>query len=266
MPLIKCPSCGKDTSDQAGKCPNCGCDINEFVSKKKLEEIRIQREEEKKRYEEQKREEEKKRELLKKIKCPECENLVDKTNVTCPYCGYPIQQDRINKQNEAVQSICKRIENEKKEVHKNILYTIAFGVMSFIFTVLVAMGDVDGIIWLFLIGCIFMTVVCVIGGLMPSMDSLSSMNTQLREIQNNFDAYQKRQDENVKWLENQRKQMAIRNSQTRQQQKPNVPHCPKCGSTAITAGQKGYSLLTGFLGSNKTVNRCANCGHTWQPK
>lgn len=46
----------------------------------------------------------------------------------------------------------------------------------------------------------------------------------------------------------------------------NHPKCPKCGSTAITAGQREYSLLTGFLGSNKTVNRCANCGHTWKPK
>lgn len=45
----------------------------------------------------------------------------------------------------------------------------------------------------------------------------------------------------------------------------NQVHCPKCGSTSITTGQKGYSLLTGFLGSNKTVNRCANCGHTWKP-
>lgn len=43
------------------------------------------------------------------------------------------------------------------------------------------------------------------------------------------------------------------------------PKCPKCGSTSITTGQRGYSLLTGFLGSNKTVNRCANCGHTWKP-
>nr|DAR83428.1 MAG TPA: Transcription factor S-II (TFIIS) [Caudoviricetes sp.]DAZ42622.1 MAG TPA: Transcription factor S-II (TFIIS) [Caudoviricetes sp.] len=28
---------------------------------------------------------------------------------------------------------------------------------------------------------------------------------------------------------------------------------------------KGYSFWTGFLGSNKTVNRCSNCGHTWKP-
>lgn len=42
--------------------------------------------------------------------------------------------------------------------------------------------------------------------------------------------------------------------------------CPHCGSTAVTTGQKGFSLLTGFLGSNKTVNRCGKCGWTWQPR
>lgn len=46
---------------------------------------------------------------------------------------------------------------------------------------------------------------------------------------------------------------------------PPKPRCPKCGSTSIAAGQKGYSFWTGFLGSNKTVNRCSNCGHTWKP-
>ena len=43
------------------------------------------------------------------------------------------------------------------------------------------------------------------------------------------------------------------------------PRCPKCGSTSITAGQRGYSLLTGFFGSGKTVNRCAKCGYKWKP-
>ncbi len=41
--------------------------------------------------------------------------------------------------------------------------------------------------------------------------------------------------------------------------------CPRCGSTQITTGQRGFSILTGFLGSNKTVNRCAKCGHSWTP-
>lgn len=41
--------------------------------------------------------------------------------------------------------------------------------------------------------------------------------------------------------------------------------CPKCNSTSITAGQRGFSIVTGFIGSNKTVNRCANCGYKWKP-
>lgn len=42
--------------------------------------------------------------------------------------------------------------------------------------------------------------------------------------------------------------------------------CPRCGSTAITTGQRGFTIMTGFWGSNKTVNRCGKCGYTWQPK
>lgn len=45
----------------------------------------------------------------------------------------------------------------------------------------------------------------------------------------------------------------------------NIPKCPKCNSASISTGQRGYTLLTGFLGSNKTMNRCANCGHKWNP-
>lgn len=46
----------------------------------------------------------------------------------------------------------------------------------------------------------------------------------------------------------------------------NKIRCPRCGSTQITTGQRGFSFWTGFIGANKTVNRCAKCGHLWQPK
>lgn len=46
---------------------------------------------------------------------------------------------------------------------------------------------------------------------------------------------------------------------------PNTPKCPKCGSTAITTGARGVNLTSGMIGASKTVNRCANCGHTWKP-
>ena len=41
--------------------------------------------------------------------------------------------------------------------------------------------------------------------------------------------------------------------------------CPKCGSTQISTGKRGYSLVTGFIGSGKTVNRCGHCGYKWTP-
>ena len=48
---------------------------------------------------------------------------------------------------------------------------------------------------------------------------------------------------------------------------PSTPtlRCPRCGSVNVTTGSRGYSILTGFLGSGKTVNRCGSCGHKWKP-
>ena len=45
----------------------------------------------------------------------------------------------------------------------------------------------------------------------------------------------------------------------------NIVKCPRCGSTSITTGMRGWKLTIGFLGSSKTVNRCAKCGYTWTP-
>lgn len=47
---------------------------------------------------------------------------------------------------------------------------------------------------------------------------------------------------------------------------PPVPKCPKCGSTSITSSARGINFTWGLIGASKTVNRCANCGHTWKPK
>lgn len=46
----------------------------------------------------------------------------------------------------------------------------------------------------------------------------------------------------------------------------NLVHCPRCDSTQIVTGQRGYSMMWGFLGSNKTMNRCASCGYKWEPR
>lgn len=42
--------------------------------------------------------------------------------------------------------------------------------------------------------------------------------------------------------------------------------CPRCGSTSVTTGAKGPSGFFGLIGASKTVNRCAKCGCTWNPR
>lgn len=53
--------------------------------------------------------------------------------------------------------------------------------------------------------------------------------------------------------------------QRAEEEDKNTVRCPHCGSTQITTGQRGYSLITGFFVANKVVNRCANCGYSWKP-
>lgn len=51
------------------------------------------------------------------------------------------------------------------------------------------------------------------------------------------------------------------------EQKSNTPQltCPKCGSTSITEGTRGFTLTTGFIGSGKFRYVCKDCGNKWKP-
>lgn len=59
----------------------------------------------------------------------------------------------------------------------------------------------------------------------------------------------------------------LKMSQFRQQvqQDINKVHCPKCNCTDIGVANRGYSLLTGFIGSGKSMNVCKRCGYKWKP-
>ncbi len=41
--------------------------------------------------------------------------------------------------------------------------------------------------------------------------------------------------------------------------------CPKCGSTQVHAEKRGWSALTGFIGSGKIVLTCLKCGNKFKP-
>lgn len=46
----------------------------------------------------------------------------------------------------------------------------------------------------------------------------------------------------------------------------NAVQCPKCGSFSVATTNRGYSIITGFLGSGSPRNLCQNCGHKWKPE
>ena len=81
-----------------------------------------------------------------------------------------------------------------------------------------------------------------------------------------FISLDKQMDKLIIELVTEHNQKIVPQTQQRaEEEEKNTVKCPRCGSTQITTGQRGYSLLTGFLGSNKTVNRCAACGYSWKP-
>ena len=40
---------------------------------------------------------------------------------------------------------------------------------------------------------------------------------------------------------------------------------PKMQIHAVTTGERGYSIIWGFMGAGSTVNRCGKCGFKWKP-
>ena len=50
-----------------------------------------------------------------------------------------------------------------------------------------------------------------------------------------------------------------------EEEERNTVKCPKCGSTAVQPVARGFSLLTGFVGSGSPRNFCQKCGYKWKP-
>ena len=53
-------------------------------------------------------------------------------------------------------------------------------------------------------------------------------------------------------------------AQTSKSDEPKLT-CPKCGSSNIAEGTKGFSLMTGFIGSGNFRYVCKKCGNKWKP-
>lgn len=184
------------------------------------------------------------------IKCPECgENISDKSKC-CIHCGYPLEivddfainETNISNKEQYFDMVVDK-ENEQhmslSSLHllKDVYKSESWSSRSVPGTTLLKGIDVANIDFLkeqFLKMGYVMSFV-------PSKDNFSNpINSKIEEFK-----------------EQHKREIEERN-------KPLI--CPRCGSENIAIGERGFSLFSGFWGSNKTTNRCGKCGYSWQPK
>jgi len=209
------------------------------------------------------------------ITCIECGKKISSHATACPKCGCPTslsikqEADKADKKQKRVDKVKEKVEMPTRPIEpgaaKNYsLYYIIGGILSGIGMCITFFSEMINETELL----ISMTTLIVGAALFiygwydndNYKKSVAKYNYDLQKYNlamKDFEAYKDEIANVTIIMEDVRKSKRNTNSVK--------PHCPKCNSTAITAGQRGYKLMTGFLGSNKTVNRCANCGHSWSP-
>ncbi len=175
------------------------------------------------------------------INCPECNKEISDKAFSCPHCGYPISLDtnlNNNSQNNSSNYciIFKRL-RIPKYANKLIEEIKCLEKIS----LLEAIEIVDN---------------------PPSIISKNISLEEAKNIQNKLNEFSSITE--IEELSDNPTSQEI--EKILYKYKDDILHCPHCGSTSVTTGQKGFSLFSGFFGSNKTVNRCGNCGWTWEPR
>ena len=162
------------------------------------------------------------------INCPECEAKISDLASSCPRCGYPLEARR--KKNEKYNVIIISINCKLKELldFLSVDYTYTMNDMYYIANNLPLIIEKN------------------IG-----KDEANILKSQFEQVGVDIalEPYYDGQNDDV----------------IRSKYRGKSLKCPRCKSTAITTGTKGYGLVRGFLGSNKTVNRCGSCGYSWEP-
>lgn len=233
MSLVQCPECGRDNvSDFADACPSCGFGIKEYYNKAR------------KSLEEEEKKKQKYNNLIDSVKMPDKPYMPQKPNLRkltiYNYLFFVI----------GIIGIC--------------LFFAAFKITAlddyFILILFIGAGGIGSSIW------ISMEINEQNKKYASEKSKYYADLNDYNDAQKDFEAYRKnkveqklKQDREMQeWIDRMDKWQAYKDSQSLK--------CPKCGSSNVGTGARGYNIVTGFVGSNKTVNRCGKCGYMWRPK
>lgn len=171
------------------------------------------------------------------INCPECNKEISDKAISCPNCGYPLNQKPTDESCEYNVIITKLFDN----CNKIALIGAIRGIKKW------GLAETKS------------TIENLPATIFSNMD-LNSANSAV-DMLLKYGAESKITKAEMPMVnEHNNEKSVFANYNT------SMLICPHCGSTSVTTGQRGFNLFSGFLGSNKTVNRCGSCGWTWQPR
>ena len=173
------------------------------------------------------------------IKCPECGKEISDKSKHCIHCGYPLSENTTISTNSCTMydviymGFSDKITRQQNQIRLKLCLTKKLGIV----TLPEAVDIIDN---------------------PPHIIAKSVTRTQadyiaqnLRELKCNI-----RVQKSIPDILDNKKLVKTENSTIK---------CPHCGSEQIVIGKRGFSIWTGFIGANKTENRCGNCGYHWFP-
>lgn len=219
------------------------------------------------------------------INCPECGKEISDTSEFCAQCGFDLlyhtESLRLDREIEAeLIRYESTIEKPQQIFSLSDLGEYRNARPALIICLIAAIGFLISCPVFFLmyeINGAIIALLCGIAFLYYYLKQTGKYKTLLHEkqerIQRQIDGFEYFKQERIESYKStlvSRKQKTLDNLRSRNtvdnEKTSNSVYCPKCKSTQISTGSRGYSMVTGFIGSGKTVNRCARCGHKWTPR
>ena len=222
------------------------------------------------------------------IQCPECGHMVSDQANTCPQCGYDIAHmghNMAEKKKKVYKAYCDLIANEvpkpplkpqKPDLSMRIIVAGACIILGGGYALLaLAMpytipSDYNGFSILagIIIGIFGIVYLC------RTYTIHDKYHLILLEYQHQLKLYKNKMEHLDQWRQSQidqfdeiyRQDMILEQRANRERMNAHgYVTCPKCGSSSISTVNRGYSLLSGFIGSGTAVNVCQKCGYKWEP-
>lgn len=168
------------------------------------------------------------------IKCPECGNNISDKAINCIHCGYPLHDNM-------------QISNDDDSEYKLVL--IDYDRKSLLSkTIILSLCDKSADYYTIINSLPYTIKEHITKDKYIETNNLLKKNNLVKMI-----------------LIKQKENIFESNEYLDYLNSKNMVICPKCGSSVVSTGQRGFSIITGFVGANKTMNRCAKCGYYWKP-